>query len=340
MRIGVIGLGFMGATHLKAWRQVPEAGLVAVCSNDPQKLTGDLSSIQGNLGDSKDQIFDFSNVAKYTSAGDLIADPRVDAVDICLPTNLHASVAIEALRAGKHVLVEKPMALDGDAAQAMLDAAKASGKLLMVGQVLRFLPAYREMAAEVRSGSVGPVRSALFRRRCAAPSWSKWLGDRSVSGGGVFDLLIHDIDFALHMFGMPEAVSATGYEDLPGGIDTLNATLLYRDRPDVVITGGWHHRKTYPFSMEYTVVADGGTFEYSSLRGGGVTLYGADGESRELALSDEDLFAAEVRYFAECAASGRKPDRCPPEESAAAVRLALLLLKARESGGARLGTAG
>jgi predicted dehydrogenase len=339
MRIGVIGLGFMGTTHLKAWRKVPDVELAAVCTEDQRKLSGDLSAVQGNLGDSNDQMFDFSTAARCTKIEDVLANPDVDAVDICLPTNLHAPIAIQALRAGKHVLVEKPMALDGDEAQQMLDATKHSGKVLMVGQVLRFFPAYRAMADEVRSGGFGRVRSALFRRRCAAPFWNKWLGDASVSGGGVFDLLIHDIDFAVHLFGMPKSVSAAGYEDLPGGIDTINATLLYENGPDVLITGGWHHRKAYPFSMEFTVVADGGTFEFSSQRGPGVTLYSADGESRELPVPDEDAFAAELQYFARCVRSGRKPDLCPPEESAASVRLARLLLKARESGGERLAAA-
>ena len=98
-----------------------------------------------------------------------MADPDIEAVDICLPTDMHAAVAIEALRAGKHVLVEKPMALDSEAAEQMLSAAKAAGKMLMVGQVLRFFPAYRAMADEVKSGRVGKVHSVLFRRRCAAP---------------------------------------------------------------------------------------------------------------------------------------------------------------------------
>src|SRR3982750_3798258 len=107
MRIGVLGLGFMGTTHLKAWRNVPEAEIVAVCSDEPKKLTGDLSEVQGNLGDSGDQQFDFSNVAKYSNTDELLADSNVEAVDICLPTHLHSDVAISALRAGKHTLVEK-----------------------------------------------------------------------------------------------------------------------------------------------------------------------------------------------------------------------------------------
>src|SRR6187549_1599364 len=124
MRIGVIGLGFMGTTHLKAWRQVPGATITAVCSDEPEKLSGDLSSVQGNLGDANDQKFDFSNMGRYTETADIFADPNVDAVDICLPTHLHAPMALAALKAGKHTLVEKPMALDGAATDEMLATAK------------------------------------------------------------------------------------------------------------------------------------------------------------------------------------------------------------------------
>ena len=87
----------MGSVHLKALRSIPGAELIAVCSRDPRKLGGDLSAIQGNLG-SPGENFDFGNIAKYTEIDALLCDPRVDAVDICLPTSLHAPVAIAALR--------------------------------------------------------------------------------------------------------------------------------------------------------------------------------------------------------------------------------------------------
>ena len=332
MRIAVLGLGFMGSTHLKAWRNVPEAQLTAVFGNDEKQLTGDLSHIQGNLGGPGEK-FDFTGVGKYTDLSQLLADKNVDAVDICLPTDLHSSTAIAALRAGKHVLVEKPLALTGEAADEILEEAARSGKILMGAQVLRFVPTYRVLGDAIRSGEYGKVRSALFRRRCAAPFWNKWLGDRSRSGGGIFDLLIHDVDYCLSLFGVPDSISATGYEDLEGGIDTVTATLHYADIPSVVITGGWHHIKAYPFSMEYTVVADGGTFEFDTIDGPGVTLFDAKGEKRDLEIPGVDAFEEELRYFTRCVTAGEKPSFCPPEESALAVKLTLLLLEARKQNG-------
>jgi predicted dehydrogenase len=152
----------------------------------------------------------------------------------------------------------------------------------------------------------------------------------------VFDLLIHDIDFALMLFGLPESISATGYEDLALGVDLLNATLYYSDEFTAVITGGWHHKKAYPFSMEYTVVADGGTFEYSSLGGDEVILYDCAGEKRPIELRKEDGFEAELQYFHSCCVDGSRPNYCPPEDSAASVKLARLLLEARKRNGEKI----
>jgi predicted dehydrogenase len=333
MKIGVLGLGFMGATHLKAWSQIPNAQLAAVSDGDESRLGGDLSGVQGNVGGPGERM-DFSRVARYADWREAVKDPSLDAVDICLPTNLHAQAAIAALRAGKHVLVEKPMALDAASVDAMLQAASHSGRILMTAQVLRFFPAYRGMAELVKSGSLGTARAATFRRRCAAPEWSAWLADKSASGGGVFDLLIHDVDMCLHVFGPPEAVSAVGYEDLARGIDCITAQFHYAQMA-VVLAGGWHHPKSFPFSMEYTVTCDGGTIDYSSA-GSPPALYRADGKKTELPADGKDGYLAEIEYFVQCCVEGKPPVDCAPAESAAAVKLALLMLEARKRQGERI----
>lgn len=333
MRIAVLGLGFMGSTHLKALRGIPGVEVVAVASEDARQLSGDLSGVQGNLGGSGERM-DFSGLRTYRAWQDAILDPGADAVDICLPTSLHAPAAIAALRAGRHVLVEKPMALDGAAADAMLKAAEASGCTLMVAQVLRFWPAYCALADTVRSGRLGTVRAATFRRKCAGPRWSPWLLDRGVSGGAVFDLLVHDLDFCLHLFGEPQSVSASGRQDLSRGVDWITAQLEYPEA-GVLITGGWHPSESYPFSMEYSIVADGGGVEFSSA-GIAPTLYPAGSAAVELKTADKDGYQAEIEYFLECCTSGRQPVRCPPAESAKAVKLAELVQESRAKKGAKL----
>jgi predicted dehydrogenase len=327
MRIGVIGLGFMGATHLKAIKNIPGVELAAVSSDDPRTLSGDLSGVGGNLGGSSD-VYDFSNVQRFSDAFAAVRAEGVDAVDLCLPTALHAPVAIEALKHGKHVLVEKPMALTGADCDAMIAAAKAAGKALMAAQVLRFIPAYLPLVDAVRGGRFGRIHSAIFRRRCAAPGWSAWMGDAKISGGGVFDLLIHDIDMMLHLFGLPDSVRAWGHQNLAGGVDLLTAQFEYPALGSVMVTGGWHHQKSYPFSMEYTVVGEQGVMEYSSA-GHDPRWYPAGGGEEPLLLAEKDGYQAEIEYFVKCCRAGKTPAACSPESSSAAVKVTLTAMAAR-----------
>ena len=329
MNVAVAGLGFMGATHLKAWKQASGAQVTAVSSSDARKLTGDLTAVGGNLGGAG-EVMDFSELRKYGSFEAMHGDAEIDAVDICLPTDQHAHAAIAALRAGKHVLVEKPIALNEAEADAVLNEARRSGLTLMVGHVLRFFPAYTALTGALRTA--GAVHSALFRRRCGAPMWSRWLTDPARSGGGVFDLLIHDADYCISRWGLPDSVRATGYEDPARGVDVVHAELRYGDGAPVILTGGWHHPGAYPFSMEFTVVTDRATLDWSS---GATELreYGSDGKVALHTLTEGDPFAAEVAYFADCAIEGRTPERCPPEQSAQAVGLMRRIIESRRRSG-------
>jgi predicted dehydrogenase len=334
MKIGVIGLGFMGGTHLQAMARIPRAELVAVMDQDETRLSGDLSSIQGNLGGPGARM-DFSKVRRYRSIDAILADPEIETIDICLPTFLHASVAIQALQAGKHVLCEKPMALDGSDADAMITEADHARCVLMVAQVLRFFPAYRELYRLVKSGELGRIHSAFFRRRTAVPAWGPWLMDKSTSGGGVFDLLVHDVDQSLHLFGVPEAISSTGHEDLANGVDTISSEFHYPDVGQVTITGGWFHRGEYPFSMEFTVVGDRGVVEYSSA-GRPVIVYWSDGRREPLKPEERDGYQSEIEYFIECCLLQHRPVDCPPEESSLAVKLTKLMIDARDRKGEKI----
>jgi predicted dehydrogenase len=332
IKIAVAGLGFMGVTHLKAWAQVPAARLVAVMDVVEEKLKGDLSSVSGNFGGGGGKM-DFSGIRAYRSLDEALADPEIDAIDICLPTDEHGQAVVAALRAGKHVLVEKPMARDEKETDLVLKEAKRSGRTLMVGQILRFMPAYVALADAL--GAAGPVRSAIFRRRCAAPTWSRWLTDPSRSGGGIFDLLIHDVDYCISRWGVPDAVRAVGYQDLPHGIDVVHAELQYPGSGPVIVTGGWHHPGGFPFSMEFTVVTDQGTFDWTN---GAKELfaYGQDGKTTAHPLSESDPFAAELAYFADCIAHGRAPQRCLPEQSAQSVAVMHRIIESRKQKGDRV----
>lgn len=295
----------MGRVHRDAIATLPDVELAGVVTRDRSKLD--------------------AGIRWYRDLAEALEDPQVDAVDVCLPTDLHEAVAIDALRRGKHVLVEKPMALDGAACGRMIGEARQSGRTLMVAQVLRFMPAYIALASELRGET---PRAASFRRRCAKPDWGEWLKDEERSGGGVFDLLIHDVDMALHLFGAPEAISATGFEDW------ISARLFYRGGLAVDISGGWLH-PAFPFAMEYTVVTGRATLDYHSSHGR-VWSYAPGRAPQDVALGGPDGYAAEIAYFAECVRNGAEPVRCRPEESAAAVRLTLAMIAARADNGEKV----
>ncbi len=333
MKIAVLGLGFMGSTHLKILKGIPQVQVAAVASADPAQRAGDLSRVAGNLG-APGEVMDFTGIGTYAEWSDALAHPGVEAVDICLPTHLHAEAALAALRAGKHCLVEKPMALDSREAASMIDAARAAGRILMVGQVLRFFPAYTALVGVVRSGKLGPIRSAAFHRRCAAPRWSPWLLDESRSGGAAFDLLIHDIDMCLRLFGAPQSVSAVGFQNLAKGIDRIDAQLYYGDLT-ATVGGGWYPADSLPFSMEYSLAGDKGVLEYR-MADEPPALYPAAGGREPLPLVETDGYRAEVEYFVDCCRRKRQPELCPPQESAAALRVAECLRASRSRGGERI----
>src|SRR6185312_14568687 len=280
--------------------------------------------------------FDFSDVRGYRTLGEALADPAIEAVDICLPTDQHVPAATAALRAGKHVLTEKPISLDVPSAEGLIREAEQNNRILMAAHVLRFFPSYEKLAESLVGA--GLVRSALFRRRCAAPAWSPWLTDPKRSGGGIMDLLIHDADFCISLWGMPEAVRARGHRDLPRGIDIIHADLIYPNPGPILISGGWHHPSAYPFSMEFTVTADAATFDWSSATNE-FRRCRENGEGATLPLSDRDAFASELEYFAGCVAKKVQPERCPPRQSAQAVGLIDRMVESREKNGAVIRTA-
>src|SRR5581483_7124128 len=151
IRIGIVGLGFMGMIHYLAAKKVKSGRVVAIQTRDRKKLAGDWRGIRGNFGP-PGTMMDLGKIKRYQQFDDLLADPNVDLIDICTPTNLHEPMALAALRAGKHVLVEKAIALETRAADAMVKAAHKAGKLLMVAHVLPFVPEFAFAADAVRSG--------------------------------------------------------------------------------------------------------------------------------------------------------------------------------------------
>src|SRR5579871_672382 len=170
VRIGIVGVGFMGMIHYLAAAKLRGAGVAAICTRDPKKLAGDWRGIRGNFGPAGTKM-DLGKVKRYEKLEDLCADPDIDLIDICTPTDRHPDMGRTALRAGKHVLVEKAIALSRKDADAMLQAASKARKLLMVAHVLPFTPEFAFAAEVIRAGTYGRLLGGHFKRIIAQPDW-------------------------------------------------------------------------------------------------------------------------------------------------------------------------
>ncbi len=309
IRIGLVGVGFMGMIHWLGARRLRDAKVTAVCSRDPKKLSGDWRGIRGNFGP-PGEVVDLSGVKKYDRLEALLADPEIDLIDVCNPTQAHPRTAVEALNAGKHVLVEKAIALSPGDADEMLSAARKAGKMLMVAHVLPFFPEFAFAAEAVRSGRFGKMLGGHFKRVISKPDWSSEIGDAAATGGPAVDLHIHDTHFIGLLCGVPDAVFSTGVVE-GGVVQYLTTQYLYgRGGPAVSCSSGAVAMKARPFVHGYEVYLERATLAYES----GplpLTVYHADGRAEQPQLPGGDdpttAFTSEIQAAVDGVASGQEP---------------------------------
>jgi predicted dehydrogenase len=309
LRIGLVGVGFMGWIHYLAYQRLKGAKLAAVCSRDKTKLAGDWRSIRGNFGPPGEMV-DLAGVKKYERIQDLVADPEIDLVDVCNPTHLHPDSAIAALKAGKHVLVEKAIALKPEQANAMVAAAKAAGTLLMVAHVLPFFPEFKYAAEAIRDGRHGKLLAAHFKRVISRPDWSADIGDAAKTGGPAVDLHIHDTHFIGLVCGVPKSVYSTGVVD-NGVVQHLTTAYDYGAAgPSVTCTSGALAMSGRPFVHGYELYFDKATLMYES--GPCPLTRITAGKSEQVALhgggDPVTAFAEEIQAAVDGASSGKMPE--------------------------------
>jgi len=277
VRAGIIGLGYIGRLHLEAYEAANHAGwpckVVAVCDPKPGTLLGIAAEA-------------------HQDAADLLRRPDVDLVSICTRTDSHVGLALAALEAGKHVLVEKPVALTAPEVARLAAAAATSGRRCLPAHCMRFWPGWEVLKELVTSGSHGRVSSATFQRLSTRPGWSpEFYADHAVSGGALIDLHVHDADFIRHLFGDPMEVVSTGSLD--------HVTSLYRFGPSgpehVFAEGGWDHARGFGFRMRYVVAFEHGTMDFDLGRDPNLVL-SRDGRCETVPLAAGTGYDGEVRH--------------------------------------------
>jgi predicted dehydrogenase len=300
----------MGMIHYLAARRVKGARVAAICSRDPKKLAGDWRSIQGNFGP-RGEVMDLSQVKKYSRLEDLLADPDIDLIDVCNPTSLHPATAIQALEAGKDVLVEKCIALQPDDADAMLAAAVRAKRLLMVAHVLPFFPEFAYALEAAKSGRYGRLKAAHFKRVISRPDWSADISDPAKTGGPAIDLHIHDTHFIGLLCGLPSKVFSSGCVE-GGNVQYLTSQYLYgKGGPCVSAESGALAQKGRPFVHGYEIYLEKATLVYESGTTP-LTLLSEDGQTERPKLEGGDdaigAFASEIQAAVDGVQARREPD--------------------------------
>lgn len=313
VRVGVIGLGFMGRTHVAAYQSAARDGLPCVLAAVADRSAERLHPAAGAGGNfatgAGEALWDSASVRAHADPMALIADPGVDLVSICTHTDSHVPLAMAALAAGKHVLVEKPVALASGEVRLLARAARGSGRLCMPAMCMRFWPGWRWLRDRVADGSFGAVRSATFQRLGSPPDWATdFYADAARTGGPLVDLHIHDTDFVRYCFGPPASVVSTG---------TLHhVTTLYRyaagaGPAHVVAEGGQDHAPGFGFKMRYVVAFERATADFDLARGAagspGPLLLCKDGRAEPVPLPPGAGYDHQVRHLVGAIAAGAAP---------------------------------
>jgi predicted dehydrogenase len=324
MRIGILGAGFMGGTHARAYAKIPGVEVAVVSSRHLGKAEK-LASEVGARATTDDRA--------------IIEDPTILAISNTLPTHLHPATTIAALAAGKHVLLEKPFALTAPECDGMIAAAQASGRILMVAHVLRFWGAYVSLVEFVQSGRLGKPLSAIATRLSQMPAWADWFLDPKQSGGAVLDLSVHDFDVLNAVLGAPKSVYGRGQELSPGMWNDIHASIDYGGANGFV-EGSEFMPQGYPFTCGMKVLCEGGVAEYM-FRAGGVSvemgggsslLVHEAGKSYPLEPKPGDAYQNQTDYFVACVREGRMPALGTPEQARLAVRVANAVRESFETG--------
>ena len=308
INVAVVGLGFMGMTHLRAYLASDSARVTAVCGASRLPVNGVLQGVKGNIKTNSDDIHLGPQVKVFRGIEGLLADGEVELVDICTPTPVHPEQCIAALRAGKHVLCEKPLARTSAAATEIMRVADSSPGFLMPAMCLRFWPGWSWLKQVAEEKTYGRILAARFRRVSEMPGWSKqgiYSGGADL-GGALYDLHIHDTDFVNFLFGRPAAVFSSGVINSAGTMDHVVTQYIYPGGPAVHAEGNW--LLTQGFNMSFTIHCERATLDFDLGRGADAMQVSEQGHAaRVIHYDDPDGYAGEIRYMLDCIMQGRRP---------------------------------
>ncbi|RJE82633.1 gfo/Idh/MocA family oxidoreductase [Paenibacillus sp. 1011MAR3C5] len=331
LKVGLIGFGFMGRMHFDNYVRLMSEGaevqLVAICDTRIEELKN--ASARGNIATAQ-EVYDLSPYRLYENIEEMLEKEELDVVNITLPTPLHADLTISLLQRGIHVLCEKPIARTSEEAHRMAEAAKQTGKTLMIGQCLRFWPAYEYAKQCVTDGRYGSALSGSFFRGSAAPQG--WFLNGELSGGCMLDMHIHDTDMINWLFGKPDQVSSIARNVIPGSAyDSVSTNYIYADGKVLNAQADWTLQGDFGFAMSYRINFEGGNliFERDQLR-----VNPNDQPGFVADLPADMGYYREIKHFLEAVAKNQPISVCTPESAAASLEIIEAEIRSADNRGA------
>lgn len=323
IKVGIVGSGFMAATHIKAYRQIPSARVAALCNPSGRNFHGDFTNVGGNIGAADPVKLDMSEVTTYTEFKELLADPDIQLIDICTPTQTHHPLCLAALQTGKHVICEKPVARTAAQARDIANLAAQAKGFFMPAMCLRFWPEWSWVKQAIDDQRFGKTLGARFRRVAEPPAWGqKNFFHGELSGGALLDLHIHDTDFVQFCFGRPRRVFSTGYVKFSGAVDHVVTQYEVESGAVVHAEGSWAMTPGFGFNMSYTVNFENATVDYDLARGAdALRVYEVGQRSVTVKPEGPDGYVGELTHMLQAIESGKPPSVVTAEDAYTAVAI-------------------
>lgn len=283
------------------------------------------------------------NCKTYSSAEEMLENvsDNIDLVDICVPTFLHEEFILLALKHNKHVICEKPLSINIDFVENIIDKFENNNRYLMTAQVLRFWTEYLKIKEWIEEGVFGNIKLVSAIRLTQHPK-SEWFYNPKKSGGGIFELHIHDIDFLCYLFGDVKEVYANGSKDENESWDFINSSIKFKNGISASAQGIFGITDSYPFTANMKVIGDKATAEYSL--SAGVNLDSDGKQSNSLILyrkgkepiieniKTKDAYELELEYFINCVKNNKKPEIVSLDSIKRTIKTINCLIESLESG--------
>nr|WP_312576069.1 Gfo/Idh/MocA family oxidoreductase [Sedimentibacter sp.] len=302
MNVLIAGTGAMCTAHAKAIKNSKILNLCGLVGRNPEKTK---------------KVADDFSVNDYTDLEEVLFKEDVDIVDICLPTYLHEYAVSMAIKYKKHIMCEKPFTLSFETAERLSDEAENAGIKMMVLQVVRFWPEYVSIKNMIDEKVIGKIQNVYMNRLSTYPKRSNWFRDPSKSGGGLYDLNIHDLDYLYYLFGEVKSIYAIGIKSNIGCYDAITANIIFKRGITATVECNMDIKGEYPFTTCVRVIGNLGALEYNStsryddnsdnIRYNELILYKEDKKPEKIEVSQYNPYQRQLEYFAECVIQDKNP---------------------------------